>query len=167
VDAIKPPEVNVEIAPPRAKQADQPKLPEVLGLARQNSRDGGIGKRESHKDGGPNILIWVNGELYVDTHLRDDSEVSADLLGTYLTRIVFSNTQKVTIHADADNPSKARLKAKFQLRLRDAPKNSDVLAITFDEMRFSKAVSDPNAWALTPEGIELIEKRIPPKKDET
>ena len=148
---------------PQAKAgdaADQPRerpnqvadLPDVLG-----------GSKGGH---GPEVKIWVNGDLYVDMTLRDNEVVSGEQLGNYLARIPFKSTKKVTITADQAGAQKARLKAKFELALavnrRDSGRSSEpVMKISFDEMRFARSVSNPEAWVLTAEGIELIEKAMP------
>jgi hypothetical protein len=169
--ACKPRTVAVKLPPPQAKvegilfnpkEADKTvaKLPDVIGLP-----------REVYRDGGPQIMIWVNGELYVDTSLRDNQEVSGDQLGNYLARVLFKNTKKVSIRADDGDPKKAILKAKFELGLRVSrpvgePLSPDILRISFEEMRFKQALYDPGAWVLTAEAIELIEKAVPQKKSD-
>jgi len=154
------PQAKVEAVPSRPTEADKviANLPDVLGL-----------RREPYRDNGPRIMIWVNGALYVDTTLRDNEEVTADQLGNYLARIAFADTKKVSIRADDSDPKKASLKSKFELRLRASRRDGDpdVLRISFDEMQFRKSISDPTAWVLTGEAIELIEKAIPQKKSDS
>lgn len=118
-----------------------------------------IGVKEEAKYG-PHIAIWVNGDPYVDATLRDSEDVTADQLGNYLSRITFSSTKKVRIKADEGDAKKARLKAKFDLSLSDHRRKL-VLRMSFNEMRLAQSGSDPKAWLLTAEGIELIEKAIP------
>lgn len=117
---------------------------------------------------GPEIKIWVNGDLYVEMTLRDNEVVSAEQLGNYLARIRFKSTNKVTIRPDEADGQKARLKAKFELALavnrRDSGRSSEpVMRMTFDEMRFARSVSNPEAWVLSADGIELIERARPQK----
>jgi hypothetical protein len=71
----------------------------------------------------------------------------------------------VSIRTDESDPKKAFLKANFELRL-GGPRSSDVLTISFDEMRFKQSSYDPDAWVLTAEAIERIEKAIPQKKSD-
>ncbi len=130
-------------------------LPDVIGL-----KAGGYG---------PHIKIWVNGDLYLDTTLRDSEIVGADQLGNYLSRIAFSDTKKVSIKADEADAKKAKLRAKFELSLfvnrgKSDPPAVPVLKMSFNEMRLAQARSDPKIWFLTAQGIELIEKAIPEKK---
>jgi hypothetical protein len=130
-------------------------LPDVIGL-----KAGGYG---------PHIMIWVNGNLYVDTTLRDSEIVAADQLGNYLSRIAFSDTKKIRIKADDADAKKAKLQAKFELSLfvnrgKSDPAAVPVLKMSFNEMRLAQSRSDPKIWFLTAEGIELIEKQIPEKK---
>ena len=107
----------------------------------------------------------MNGDLYVNTELRDSEVVSAGQLGNYLARIAFRNTKKVKIKADEADAKKAQLNAKFELDLsvnrQDQP---SVLRIAFDQMRLARSLTDPEEWVLTAEGIELIEKAMPKKK---
>jgi hypothetical protein len=100
--------------------------------------------------------------------LRDNEVVSAEQLGNYLARIRFTTTKKVTIRADEADGQKARLKAKYELALavnrRDSGRSSaPVMRVTFDEMRFARSASNPEAWVLSAEGIELIEMAVPQK----
>jgi hypothetical protein len=129
-------------------------LPDVLG----------------HKEGGhgPAIAIWANGDLYLDTTLRDNEVVSAEQLGNYLARIQFKSTRKVAIRADEADARKAQLTAKFELTVAVNRKDSGrpsapVMRMSFNEMRLMRSASTPDAWVLTPDGIELIEKAIPQK----
>ncbi len=117
---------------------------------------------------GPRIMIWADGELVLDTAVRDNEPVVAKNLGNYLNRVAFRSTEKLKIQADKATPDKAVLKARFELHLavnRSDAKNElpPVLKVTFGELRLarSKSKSNPDQWFLTDEGVELIEKSIP------
>jgi len=150
-------QAKIAAAPEPQKLADKElaDLPDVIGL-----------KAGGH---GPRIMIWVNGELYVDATLRDSEVVAADQLGNYLSRISFSNTKKVQIKAGAEDAKKAQLNAKFELGLfvnreKPNPPAAPVLKMAFNEIRLAQSRSGSKVWFLTAEGIELIEKAIPEKK---
>jgi hypothetical protein len=114
---------------------------------------------------GPHIKISANGEPFLEEVLRDSEVVSQEQLGTYLSRLTFKGTAKLPIKADKTDAKRAIVRAKFELRLaRRGEESRPVFTMTFDELRLSQSKSDREAWFLTREGIELIEKAIPEKK---
>lgn len=107
---------------------------------------------------GPTITIWADGDMFVNTTLRDNQKVGAELVGDYLGRIAFKSTKKLTIKADAADATRAVVKAKFELRLAEG-KNT-VLNCTFSELRLTRAKADREEWFLTREGVALIETEL-------
>src|SRR5262249_13052138 len=64
---------------------------------------------------GPRIRIWADGDIFLDTRLRDSEVVSAEHLGAYLGRLTFRSTKKLAIKPSDGNPMKASLMSKFEL----------------------------------------------------
>jgi len=114
---------------------------------------------------GPHIKVWANDELFLETSLRDNEDVSKKQLGNYLARLAFKSTTKLPIKADAKDADQARATAKFELHLfsqRNVKerKPAPLLKIAFGELRLSRSKSDPDLWYLTKEGIEFIENNM-------
>ncbi len=111
------------------------------------------------------INIWRNGDWYLTHSLVDtEKKIAAEQLGTYLLQVAFINSQKTPIRADDGDFNKARLKGKFDLSLQRLGSSPPVLRVSFDELRLTRAPSEPGTWVLSEEGIDLIEKAVGAKE---
>jgi len=118
---------------------------------------------------GPRIKIFANGELVLDTAIRDNEPVGARNLGNYLNRIAFTDSAKLRIRGSDADPDRVTLQARFELHLavnqdKSQKEPKPVLIVPFAELRLARSKYKREQWFLTSDGVELIEKAIPEQK---